>query len=71
MEKCPERSISSGELQIYKSFEDIVVKETHTREPAKIGKRGHFGLSFLAAMELIMNILMFSAQKDVISSAHA
>ena len=65
VEKHPERSIGSGELQIDYSVEDIVVNKTHTREPAKIGKRGHFGLSFLAAMELIMNITMFSTQKDV------
>ena len=34
LEKHPERSIGSGELQIDDSVEDIVVKETHTREPA-------------------------------------
>ena len=65
MEKHPERSIGSGELQIDDSVEDIVVKETHTRKTAKIGKRGHFSSSFLASMELIMNIPKFSAQKDV------
>ena len=32
LEKHPERSIGSGELQIDDSVEDIVVKETHTRE---------------------------------------
>ena len=65
VEKHTERSIGSGELQIYDSVEYIVVKEMHIRELAKIGKRWHFGSSFLAAMELIMNIAMFSAQKDV------
>ena len=65
MEKHPERSIGSGELQRDDSVEDIIVKVTHTREPAKIGKSGHFGSSFLTAMELIMNILKFPAQKDV------
>ena len=65
MEKHPERSIGSGELQTDDSVEDIIVKVTYTREPAKIGKRGHFGSSFLTAMELIMNILKFPAQKDV------
>ena len=65
MEKHPERSIGSGELQRDDSVKDIIVKVTHTREPAKIGKRGHFGSSFLTAMELIMNILKFPAQKDV------
>ena len=65
MEKRPERSIGLGELQIGDSVENIVVKETHTREPTKIGKRGHFGSSFLVTMELIMNIPMFSTQKDV------
>ena len=34
VEKHPERSIGSGELQIDDSVEDIVVKETHTRKPA-------------------------------------
>ena len=65
MEKHPERSISSGELQRDDSVENIVVKETHTREPACVGQRGHFGSSFLAAMELIVNIPKYSAQKDV------
>ena len=64
-QKHPERSIGSGELQIDDSVEDIVVKETHMRESAKIGKRGHFNSSFLAAMELILNIPKSSAQKDV------
>ena len=59
VEKHSERSIDSGELQIDDSVEDIVVKETHMREPAKIGKRGHFGSSFMTAMELIMNIPKF------------
>ncbi len=60
-----ERSIGSGEVQIDDSVEDIIFKETHTRETAIIGKRGHFGSSFLTAMDLIMNIPKFSAQKDV------
>ena len=53
------------ELQIDDSVKDIIVKETHTREPAEIVKRGHFSSSFLAAMELIMNITQFLTQKDV------
>ena len=65
MDKHPERSIGSGELQIDDSIEDIVAKETHSRETGKIGTRGHFGSSFLASMELITNVTMFSAQKDV------
>ena len=65
MEKHPERPIGLGELQIEDSVKDIIVKETHMREPAKIDKRGHFGSSFLAAMELIRNIPKFFAQKDV------
>ena len=65
VEKHPERSIVSGELQIDDSVEDVLAKETHSRETAKIGTRGHFGSSFLAAMELIMNVPIFSAQKDV------
>ena len=65
MEKHPERSIALGGLQIDDFVEDIVAKEMHTRELAKIGKRGHFGLSFMAEMELIMNISMFSTLKNV------
>ena len=65
VEKHPESSIGSGELQIDDSVEDFVAKETHWRETAKIGTRGHFGSSFLVAMELIMNVPMFSAHKDV------
>ena len=65
VEKHSERSLGSGLLQIDDSVEDIIVKETHTREPANFGKRGHFGSSFLAAMELIMIIPKFSSQKDV------
>ena len=34
LEKHSERSIGSGDLQIDDSVKDIVVKETHTREPA-------------------------------------
>ena len=64
-EKHPERSIGSGKLQIDDSVEDVVAKGTHSRETAEIGKRGDFGSSFLAAMEIIMNVPMFSAQKDV------
>ena len=63
--KHPEMSIGSRELQIDDSVKDIVAKETHTREPAKIGKRRHFGSSFLAAKEFIMHISKSSAQKDV------
>ena len=65
VDKHPERSIGSDELQIDDSVEDVVAKETHSREAAKIGTRGHFSSSFLASMELIMNVTMFSAQKDV------
>ena len=65
VEKHSERSFGLGELQIDTSVEDIVAKETHSRETANIGTRGHFGSSLLAAMELIMNIPMFSTQKDV------
>ena len=36
VEKHPERSIGSRELQIENSVDDIIVKETHTREPAKL-----------------------------------
>ena len=34
-----------GELQIDDSVKDIIVKETHPREPAKIVKRGYFNSS--------------------------
>ena len=63
VENHPERSIGSGELQIYDSVEDILVKETHTRT-RQIGKRRHFNSSFLAAMELIMNIPKCAALSD-------
>ena len=62
VEKHPERSIGLGELEIDDPVEDIVAKETHSREPAKIGQRGHFGSSFLAAIELIMNIPKFPSK---------
>ena len=65
MEKHPERSLDSGELQIDDSVEDNIVKEMHTRKPTKIAERGHFGSSLLSAMDLILNIPKFSAQKDV------
>ena len=45
------------------SVEDIAAHLMHSREPAKIGKRGHFDSSFLVVMELIMNITKFSSQK--------
>ena len=63
----PERSTGSGELQIDDSVEDIIVKETHTREPAKIGKRGHFGSSLLPAMELMMNSQVFHPKRCLIA----
>ena len=66
MEKHPEMSTGSGELQIDDSVEDIIVKETHTREPAKIGKRGHFGSSLLPAMELMMNSQVFHPKRCLI-----
>ena len=63
VEKHPERSIGSGELQMDNSVEDIVAHSIHSREPAKIGKRGHFNSPVLVVMELIMNITKFSSPK--------
>ncbi len=64
LEKHPDRSIGSGELQVDNSVEDILVKETHMKNPPKSVRKGILICSFLAVMEVITNIPTFAAKKD-------